>query len=190
MIRARALLTIALALAGCQQAGRAKAPRDIARVATRTGQKEGTAAVDTTEKVVKTDEQWRKELTPEEYRVARQAGTERAFSGKYWDHKAEGIYRCAACGAELFRSAEKFDSGCGWPSFWLAAAEDAVTTHEDRSHGMVRTEVRCARCGSHLGHVFDDGPQPTGLRYCINSVVLDFEPAGEATSEGQKATKD
>jgi peptide-methionine (R)-S-oxide reductase len=122
----------------------------------------------------RTEAEWRKILTPEQYHVLREAGTERAFTGKYWDAKEPGIYRCAACGEILFKSDDKFDSHCGWPSFSEIAAQGKVIEHKDTSFGMVRTEVLCSNCGSHLGHVFDDGPGPKGLRYCINSASIDF----------------
>jgi peptide-methionine (R)-S-oxide reductase len=127
------------------------------------------------DKVVKTEEEWKKVLNPQQFEVLREKGTEMPYTGKYYLHKEKGIYVCAACGAELFRSDTKFDAGCGWPSFSDVVDSSKVVYTRDSSHGMIRTEITCARCGGHLGHVFDDGPAPTGLRYCINSVSIDFK---------------
>lgn len=135
------------------------------------------------DRIDRSEAEWRAVLSPEEYRVCREKGTERAFTGEYWDEHRAGTYRCRACGEPLFSSASKYDSGSGWPSFWQPLVPERIGEHRDLSHGMVRTEITCRRCGSHLGHVFPDGPRPTGLRYCVNSLSLKLDPDSTPDAE-------
>jgi peptide-methionine (R)-S-oxide reductase len=178
----KAVLTIAaltLSMAASSQGAppNGAQPKGAPKGAPKGGQLEATHTHGKIEKITKTDEEWKKILTPEQYNVLRKQGTERAWTGKLNENKAKGVYVCAACGLPLFSSDAKFDSGTGWPSFWQPIKPENIGTEIDRSFFSTRTEVHCARCGGHLGHVFPDGPKPTGLRYCMNSVSMDFKPA-------------
>jgi peptide-methionine (R)-S-oxide reductase len=154
-------------------------PADLCRPAHHIKLEKGNMA-----KTVKSKKEWREKLTPEQYRITREKGTERPFTGEYYYSKGKGTYRCVCCGNELFNSETKYDSGSGWPSFWAPTSEESIETETDRSHGMIRTEVLCSECSAHLGHVFEDGPRPTGLRFCVNSAALQFVSEEEPDSEG------
>lgn len=178
------IASVVAALCGCgnQAGGQARAPETGSMGA------QVKESKDVSDKIQKTDDEWRALLTPEQYRVTRECGTEPPFTGKYYNFKGEGTYLCVACGAELFSSTTKYDSGSGWPSFYAPLSEEKIEERTDRSHGMVRVEVRCNRCGAHLGHVFEDGPAPTGLRYCINSAALDFSGKADAKAKAEQDT--
>ncbi len=169
-----------LGLAGCKRGGTADVA-GLESTARGAGPPPAVTNWNMKDKVQKSEDVWARELTPEQFRVLRKEGTERAFTGAYWNNHEPGVYRCAGCGLDLFSSEAKFDSGTGWPSFWQPIESGHIETQTDRKFFMSRTEVRCPRCGGHLGHVFDDGPAPTGLRYCINSAALTFEPATKAS---------